>query len=63
MRDQPLFNDLTSLDAPALLVDLDVMDRNIARIMSACRSGSPSHYRQLWRKRHFSIMYRATRHH
>lgn len=37
MRDQPLSPDLTTLDTPALVVDLDVMDENIARITTACR--------------------------
>jgi len=38
MADQPLSSDLAALDTPALVVDLDVMDANIARIMAACRA-------------------------
>jgi D-serine deaminase-like pyridoxal phosphate-dependent protein len=38
MRDQPLGRGLSALDTPALLVDLDVMDANIARIIAACRA-------------------------
>ena len=37
MRDGPLTAALASLDTPALLVDLDLVDANIARIVGACR--------------------------
>jgi D-serine deaminase-like pyridoxal phosphate-dependent protein len=40
MRDQPLGRGFAALDTPALLVDLDVMDENIARIIAACRARS-----------------------
>jgi D-serine deaminase-like pyridoxal phosphate-dependent protein len=40
MRDEPLGRDLAALDTPALLVDLDVMEANIARIVRACRARS-----------------------
>jgi D-serine deaminase-like pyridoxal phosphate-dependent protein len=36
--DQSQTRSLHGLDTPALLVDLDVMDSNIARIVSACRA-------------------------
>lgn len=38
MRDRPLSPDLAALDTPALLVDLDVLDGNIARIADTCRA-------------------------
>jgi D-serine deaminase-like pyridoxal phosphate-dependent protein len=38
MRDAPLSTELASLDTPALLVDLDLLDANIARITGVCRS-------------------------
>jgi D-serine deaminase-like pyridoxal phosphate-dependent protein len=38
MHDQPLRSHLATLDTPVLLVDLDVMDSNIARIAAACRA-------------------------
>jgi D-serine deaminase-like pyridoxal phosphate-dependent protein len=38
MQDQALSGRIAALDTPALLVDLDVMDGNIARIAAACRA-------------------------
>ena len=29
---------MTTLDTPALIVDLDIMEANIARIVAACRA-------------------------
>ena len=37
MRDTPLSAELVSLDTPALLVDLDLLDANIARIAGVWR--------------------------
>jgi D-serine deaminase-like pyridoxal phosphate-dependent protein len=37
MRTSPLTAALASLDTPALLVDLDLLDVNIARVSAACR--------------------------
>ena len=38
MRERPLADGLAALDTPALLVDLEVMEQNIKRIMAACRT-------------------------
>jgi D-serine deaminase-like pyridoxal phosphate-dependent protein len=38
MPDRPLSPSLAALDTPALLVDLDVMEANIARVIAVCRA-------------------------